>query len=157
LSYTHTGDADARGPIREDPLFRVTHCFACSEPVIPKFVKRWTKRLVAVLGAALCLAAGGCREDTVRSQATAAAVDNEARQACATFTAGYGRATTTAKRLALADDVNRWSAGSDNPAIVKRGTAVGRSADEGNRAWRAAATEFQRVCRQAGWRPNQRR
>jgi hypothetical protein len=117
------------------------------------FVKN---RLVAVLGAAmLCLAAGGCRADPAGRGATAAAVDNEARQACATLTAGYGRATSTAKRLALADRVNRWSAGSDNPAIVKRGTAVGRSADEGNRAWRAATTEFRRVCRQAGWRPNQ--
>ncbi len=85
--------------------------------------------------------------------ATAAAVDYEARKACASLTAGYGRATTTAKRLALADRVNRWSAGSDNPAIVRRGTAVGRSADEGDRSWRAATKEFQRVCRQAGWRP----
>ncbi|MET0416492.1 MAG: hypothetical protein ABW022_10785 [Actinoplanes sp.] len=117
-------------------------------------MRRWRNRLVAVAGAVtLCLPAAGCRENTRDSQATAAAVDNEARQACASFNTGYGRATTTAKRLALADRVNRWSAGSDNPAIVKRGAAVGRSADEGNRPWRAAATEFRRVCRQAGWRP----
>jgi hypothetical protein len=57
---------------------------------------------------------GGCRADPTGSGATAAAVDNEARQACATLTAGSGRATSTAERLALADRVNRWSAGSDN-------------------------------------------
>ena len=108
--------------------------------------------MVTGLGAVvLCLSAGGCREDP--AGATAAAVDYEARQACASFTAGYGRATSTAKRLALADRVNRWSAGSDNPAIVRRGTAVGRSADEGDRSWRAAAAEFRKVCRQAGWSP----
>lgn len=108
---------------------------------------------MVVAVATLCLPLAGCREDAIDSQATAAAVDNEAHQACDTFSAGYDRATSTAKRLALADRVNRWSSGSDNPAIVKRGTAVGRSADEGDRAWRAAATEFRRVCRQAGWRP----
>ena len=114
----------------------------------------WSRRAVAALSAAaLCLAAGGCRENAIGSQATAAAVDNEAHRACDTFSAGYPRATTTAKRLALADRVNRWSAGSDNPAIVDRGAAIGRSADRGTRSWRAAAAGFRKVCRQAGWRP----
>ncbi len=111
-------------------------------------------RFVAAASAVLFgLTAGGCRENAIDSQATGAAVDYEAGRACAAFTAGYPRATTTARRLALADRVHRFSSGSDNPAIVDRGVALGRSADRGTRPWRAAAAEFRRVCRQAGWTP----
>ena len=106
---------------------------------------------VAVV-ALLSLPLAGCRERPQRA-ATAAAVDYEARRACATLWSGYGGATTVPRRLALADAVTRWSAGSDNPAVVSRGAAMGRSADESTPSWRAAADRLMKTCKQAGWRP----
>lgn len=109
---------------------------------------------VAAAVALLCLPLAGCRERPQQRAATAAAVDYEARKACATLWAGYGDATTVAERLALADDVTRWSAGSDNPAVVSRGSAVGRSADQDTRSWRTATNRLMKTCKQAGWRPS---
>jgi len=110
------------------------------------------KLLSAAAVALLCVPLAGCREGGQQRAATAAAVDYEARQACGTLWAGYGRATTVPKRLALADRVTRWSARSGNPAVVTGGAAVGSSANHSNRSWRTAANELMKTCKRAGWR-----
>jgi hypothetical protein len=102
----------------------------------------------SALAVAVALSLAGCPR---RTTATAAIVDNQAQQACDTLAAGTPKSHTVAKRLTLADKVNRWSSRSDNPAIVKQGSTVGRAANHSNHAWRLATTNFLKTCRRAGW------
>ncbi|GGQ40492.1 hypothetical protein [Couchioplanes azureus] len=78
-------------------------------------------------------------------------LDDGAERACTAFAAGYADAGTKTARLSLADEVNKWSAGSGNARIAERATALGRSANETTTAWQADATAFTQACRDAGW------
>ncbi|GAA0581698.1 hypothetical protein GCM10010172_78380 [Paractinoplanes ferrugineus] len=103
----------------------------------------------AVFVLVLAVPVAGCRQ--APPAATAAVVDNQAQQACDTLAAGYPKSSTAGKRLNLADDVFRWSGRSDNPAIVKQGSVVGKAANDSTEAWDRAAADFLQICRRAGW------
>ncbi|MEV4636395.1 hypothetical protein AB0J80_03490 [Actinoplanes sp. NPDC049548] len=78
-------------------------------------------------------------------------LDDPAAKACTTFADGYADADTKTARLRLADEVNKFSAGSENERIADRAAAVGRSANEATAKWKADAAELARACREAGW------
>ncbi|MEU4245525.1 hypothetical protein [Actinoplanes sp. NPDC026619] len=113
--------------------------------------KRCTLMVLAVL---LPLAVGGCKGDhPVVSHSSTEGIDRSAETACATFSAGYRRADTTAERLRLADEVGRYAGRSDNGAISGGAGLVGRSANRGDNSWQAASGQLLRACRAAGWKP----
>ena len=78
-------------------------------------------------------------------------LDNGAVVACDDFAAGSARARTDTTRLALADKVTASAAKSDNKAVRTRAMELGRSADEGNAAWRTASNALTQACEDAGW------
>jgi hypothetical protein len=81
----------------------------------------------------------------------AGSLDNGAVVACDDFAAGSARARSDTTRLALADKVTASAAKSDNKAVRTRAMELGRSADEGNAAWRTASTALTQACEDAGW------
>jgi len=78
-------------------------------------------------------------------------LDAAATQACDDFAEGLPAARGKATRLALADKISTSVAGTDNDAVADRVSAVGRSANDGDTAWKAAATALTQACRDAGW------
>ncbi|WP_125805229.1 hypothetical protein [Actinoplanes sp. ATCC 53533] len=78
-------------------------------------------------------------------------LDAPATRACADFAEGYPAARGKTARLALADKVSTSVAGSDNGAIADRVSAVGRSANDSDAAWKSAAAALTQACRDAGW------
>ena len=97
---------------------------------------------VVLLGLAVARAS---RDDQV------AQLDNPASAGCSDFADGYPKARSGAARLALADRVSKSVAGTDNTIIADRVAAVGDKANESNAAWRSAADDLTRACRDAGW------
>jgi hypothetical protein len=79
-------------------------------------------------------------------------LDTPATRACATFADGYPEAKDAAARLALADEVSKAAAGTDNEVIADRVLAVGREANDSNADWKSAADALTRACRDAGWK-----
>ncbi|WP_250007932.1 hypothetical protein [Actinoplanes sp. M2I2] len=115
---------------------------------------RWRRGAAAFALTLPIWAATGCeqRSSLVAESSPAAATGSDAsgREACAEFQSGWRRAADTPARLQLADSVDRRARRSDSAAIAESVAALGRSADDGDRAWRAAASDLLRACRQAG-------
>lgn len=78
-------------------------------------------------------------------------LDDAAAKACTAFADGYADADTKTARLRLADEVDKFSAGSDNEQIADRAAEMGRSANDATAEWKADAAQFTRACRDAGW------
>ncbi|MEV6597219.1 hypothetical protein AB0M36_10195 [Actinoplanes sp. NPDC051346] len=78
-------------------------------------------------------------------------LDDAADRACTTFAEGFDDAATRTARLSLADEVNKWSTGSENERIADRAVAMGRSANESDAEWKSGATALTQACRDAGW------
>jgi hypothetical protein len=78
-------------------------------------------------------------------------LDAPATQACDDFADGYPEADTPAARLALADQVSKSAAGTDNEVIAHRVLEVGDSANDSTTEWKAAADALTQACRDAGW------
>lgn len=102
---------------------------------------------VAVVVVLVGLAVGRSADD---SQG-AGPLDAPATRACMTLADGYPEAKTAAERLALADEVSKASAGTENEVIADRVLAVGREANDSNADWKSAADSLTRACRDAGW------
>ena len=85
------------------------------------------------------------------SPGSSAGFDPGGSEACARFQSDWQRAADKPTRLQLADTVQRLAWRSDNAALTQRIAAMGRSADDGDRAWHAAAAVLLQACRQAGW------
>ncbi|MGK5683978.1 hypothetical protein [Actinoplanes sp. URMC 104] len=115
---------------------------------------RWRRGAAAFALTLPVWAATGCDQRSVlvaeSSHASAAGPDASEREACAEFRSGWRRATDTPARLQLADSVDRRARGADSPALTESVAAMGRSADDGDRAWRAAAADLLRTCGRAG-------
>ena len=114
---------------------------------------RWGLGIAAAVVLLALPTMAGCNQqstiavDTVAdSQDSASGLDASGREACAEFEAGWEEATDTPARLLLADSVERQVRRSDDPELTGSATAMGRSADEGDAAWRAAATDLLRTC-----------
>ena len=116
---------------------------------LPKLGKKQIAALViAVLVVfALITARAGDGAD----EQSAGSLDNGAVVACDDFAAGSAQARTATTRLALADKVTASAAKSDNKAVRTRAMELGRSADEGNAAWRTASNALTQACEDAGW------
>jgi hypothetical protein len=78
-------------------------------------------------------------------------LDNAAVRACDDFAAGQASARSNSARLSLADKVTTSAVKSDNDPVRNRAMELGRTADEGNTAWRTASDAFTQACRDAGW------
>ena len=102
---------------------------------------------VAVVVVLVALAVGRSGEEN----AGGGPLDAPAAQACTDFADGYPQAKTPAARLALADEVTRSSAGTDNEVIADRVLAVGSSANDSSADWKSAADALTQACRDAGW------
>lgn len=102
---------------------------------------------VAVVVVLTALAVGRSGEE----DAGGGPLDAPATQACTDFADGYPQAHTTAERLALADEVSKSSAGTDNEVIADRILAVGRNANDSKADWKSAAAALTQACRDAGW------
>jgi hypothetical protein len=79
-------------------------------------------------------------------------LDDAASRACTEFAERRSRAGTTADRLVLADRITASSRRSDHDLIVQRVREVGRSAGDGDAAWRGSGDALITACRAAGWR-----
>jgi len=118
-----------------------------------KLLKLGKKQIVIVVIVVLVVFAllTANRADDGASEQEAGSLDNGAVVACDDFAAGSARARTDSTRLALADKVTASAAKSDNDAVRTRAMELGRSADEGNAAWRTASTALTQACEDAGW------
>ncbi|MCY1144471.1 hypothetical protein OWR29_41290 [Actinoplanes sp. Pm04-4] len=120
-----------------------------------KLKLKWGKKqIIALVIAALvvfALVTGNRADDGGESGQSAGSLDNGAVVACDDFAAGSAKARSDATRLALADKVTASAAKSDNDAVRARAMELGRSADEGNAAWRTSANALTQACRDAGW------
>ena len=121
-----------------------------------KFKLDLKKNKVVLAVAAIVVVVGGLALSTSsRSSDAPEKIDQPAAQACTDFTDGFRTARTKTARLALADKVNKSSAGSDNNQIADRALAVGRSADAGDKQWKQDADALTKACKDAGWTPGQ--
>ena len=115
---------------------------------------RWRRGIAAVALTLAVPAVAGCEPETSlaaeSSEVTTTGLDANGREACAEFRSGWQRATDTAARLQLADAVERHARRSDSAAVSDSAAAMGRSADDGDQAWRAASDDLLRTCGQAG-------
>ncbi|MFI7603222.1 hypothetical protein [Actinoplanes sp. NPDC049681] len=109
------------------------------------------KRQLVIGGVAVVVVLAGLAIGRSAQDAGPGRLDDGAAKACTAFADGYGDADTKTARLRLADEVNKFSAGSDNERIADRAAAVGRSANDATAEWKANAAEFTRACREAGW------
>jgi hypothetical protein len=121
-----------------------------------KLKLKWGKKqIIALVIAALVVFAlvTGNRADNDGDGGgqSAGSLDNGAVVACDDFAAGSAKARSDATRLALADKVTASAAKSDNDAVRARAMELGRSADEGNAAWRTSANALTQACQDAGW------
>ena len=114
----------------------------------------WRRGIAAIMLGLVVSAGAGCDQQSslaaTSAQPSVSGPDPNGRQACAEFRAGWAGATDTAARLRLADSVERLVRRSDNAALEPPATAMGRSADDGDRAWRAAADDLRRACGHVG-------
>jgi hypothetical protein len=97
------------------------------------------------------LAVGGLVMSRSAHDDTAGSLDDAANRACSDFASGYPQARTKTARLALADRVTASSGRTDNRQISQRAVQVGRTADDGNTAWRDSAQALTTACHDAGW------
>ncbi len=106
-----------------------------------------------IIGAAVVLVVlvGLAVGRSARDEQGAGPLDAPATQACGDFADGYPEARSSAARLALADEVSKSAAGTDNEVIADQVLLVGRSADESNAEWKSAADALTKACRDAGW------
>ena len=115
---------------------------------------RWRRGVAALALTLPAPVAAGCDQRTSlaagSAQDSTAGLDASGRAACAEFRAGWQRATDTPARLRLADRVGLQARRSDSAAITQPAAAMSRSADDGDRAWRAAAADLLRACGRPG-------
>jgi hypothetical protein len=106
-----------------------------------------------VIGAAVVLVVlvGLAVGRSAREEQGPGPLDAPATQACGDFADGYPDARSAATRLALADEVSKSAAGTDNEVIADRVLAVGRSANDSTAEWKSAADALTEACRDAGW------
>jgi hypothetical protein len=120
-----------------------------------KLKLKWGKKqIIALVIAALvvfALVTGNRADNDGEAGQSAGSLDNGAVVACDDFAAGSAKARSDATRLALADKVTASAAKSDNDAVRARAMELGRSADEGNAAWRTSANALTQACQDAGW------
>jgi hypothetical protein len=109
------------------------------------------KRQVVIAGGVVAVVLLGLVVARASQDDQAVPLDNPASAACSDFADGYPKARSGAARLALADKVSKSVAGTDNTIIADRVAAVGDKANEGNAAWKSAADDLTRACRDAGW------
>jgi len=110
------------------------------------------KRQVLIGGAVILVVLVGLAVGrSAREEQGAGPLDAPAAQACSDFADGYRDADTPTTRLALADQVSKSAAGSDNEVIADRVLAVGRSANDSDAEWESAADALTQACRDAGW------
>jgi len=109
------------------------------------------KRQVVIAGGVAAVVLVGLAVGRSSRDEQVGKLDGPATQACADFAEGYPAARGKTARLALADKVSTSVAGSDNEAIADRVGAMGRSANDGDAAWKSAADALTRACRDAGW------
>lgn len=109
------------------------------------------KRQVVIAGVVVAVVLVGLAVGRSSRDEPAGRLDAPATQACGDFADGYRAARGKTARLALADKVSTSVAGSENQAIVDRVGAVGRSANDGDAAWKSAADALTQACRDAGW------
>jgi hypothetical protein len=74
-------------------------------------------------------------------------IDAPARQACADFAGGYGKATSKTSRLTLADKVTANSSKSDNDLIRRRAAEMGAAAGDSAAEWKAAGDALTSACK----------
>jgi hypothetical protein len=111
-----------------------------------------SKRQVIIAGVALAVVLVGLAVGrSARDDQGGGVLDAPAAQACTDFADGYPKARTAATRLALADEVSKSAAGSDNEAITDRILDVGDSANDCTAAWKSDAEALTKACRDAGW------
>lgn len=118
-----------------------------------KFKLDLKKNKVALVVAAVVVVVGGLALSTSSRSDAPEKIDQPAAQACTDFSDGYPQARTKTARLALADKINKSSAGSENTRIADRALAVGRSADDGNAQWKQDGDALVNACKEAGWTP----
>jgi hypothetical protein len=109
------------------------------------------KRQLLLGAGVVVLVLGGLAVGRASQDEGPGTLDDAAVQACNDFAAGEDDARSKTQRLALADRVNKSSAESDNKTIAERGAAMGRSANDSTKVWRADADAFTKACRDAGW------
>jgi hypothetical protein len=109
------------------------------------------KRQLVLAGIVVAVVLVGLAVGRSSRDGAAGKLDAPAAKACTDFADGYRAARGKTARLALADKVSQSAAGSDNEAITDRVGAVGRSANDGDAAWKSAADALTRACRDAGW------
>ncbi len=110
------------------------------------------KRQVVIAGLVLAVVLVGLAVGrSAREEQGAGPLDTPATQACGDFADGYPDARTAAARLALADEVSKAAAGTDNEVIADRVLAVGRSANDSNAEWKSDSDALLKACRDAGW------
>ncbi|MCO8271403.1 hypothetical protein M1L60_12435 [Actinoplanes sp. TRM 88003] len=116
---------------------------------LPKVGKKQIIVLVIAVLVVFALVTANRSDDPGEQEA--GSLDNGAVVACDDFAAGSARARSDSTRLALADKVTASAAKSDNDAVRTRAMELGRSADEGNAAWRTASNALTDACAAAGW------
>jgi hypothetical protein len=109
------------------------------------------KRQVVIAGIVIAVVLVGLAVGRSARDEQPGKLDNPATQACSDFADGYPGARTKADRLALADQVSKSVAGTDNTVIADRVAAVGDNANESNADWKSAAEALTQACRDAGW------
>jgi hypothetical protein len=109
------------------------------------------KRQVLLAGVVLAVVLVGLAVGRSSGEEQDGRLDDAAAQACTDFADGYPQARNRTARLALADQVSKSVAGTDNDTIADRVRAVGESANESDTAWKSDAEALTRACRDAGW------
>ncbi|MFI5494891.1 hypothetical protein [Actinoplanes sp. NPDC051859] len=109
------------------------------------------KRQLVIGGGVLLVVLAGLAIGRSAQEPGPGTLDDAAARACTAFAEGQRNADSKQARLALADEVGKWSADSDNDRIAERAVAIGRSANGTSTAWKADATAFTQACRDAGW------
>jgi hypothetical protein len=82
-------------------------------------------------------------------------IDDAGDRTCDTFvSSGYTKATETADRVAIADEVNRKAQKSDSGRLAESGRALVPAATGTTEEWLAATQAMDRACSDAGWVPD---
>lgn len=105
--------------------------------------------LIAAVAVAIVLVMGQ-RSKSDQPQ-DAGKLDDPAKRTCGDFAKDYPGAKTKLARLFLADRALATSVRTDNDAISRRVSELGRNADDGGAKWKTSAEALISACRSAGW------